>query len=395
MVTITLKKGREDSLIRRHPWIFSGAIANIDGVVQNGETVAIRSIDGAKYGVGAFSSHSQIAVRVWSFNSAEDLSHSFLQERLIRAIQQRTEHQIRTGSNCGRMVYAESDGLPGLIVDRYGNFLVCQFLSAGAEYWKTNLVSILKELLPCIGIYERSDAKSRVKEGLPIRNGVLWGQTPPDHIEVTLYGDSYFVDIKGGHKTGFYLDQQENRMRVRKYMDGAQVLDCFTYTGGFTISALKAGATHVKSIDSSAASLNLTQKNLVLNQLDLSRAEVVKDDVFSLLRNYRNSGYQFDTIVLDPPKFAFSRQDVERACRGYKDINMLACKLITTGGNLITFSCSQHIHIDLFQKAVAFAALDAKRDVQIIEWLHQSPDHPTALNFPEGNYLKGLICKVW
>lgn len=395
MATITLKKDREDSLIRRHPWIFSGAIAKIDEKLQNGETVAIKASDGKPYGFGAYSSHSQIALRVWTFTSDEEVSEAFLRERIVRAVRYRSEQQTKYGNTCGRMIYAESDGLPGLIVDRYGDFIVSQFLSAGAEYWKDTFISLLKELIPCAGIYERSDTKSREKEGLPIQRGVLWGKAPPDLIEVSVCGDRFFVDIINGHKTGFYLDQKENRLRVREYMAGAQVLDCFTYTGGFAVSALKAGADHVTCIDSSATGLELTRRNMAVNQLDLSKTEFVKDDVFSALRYYRDSGRRFDIIVLDPPKFASSRREVERACRGYKDINLLACKLLSSGGVLITFSCSQHINSDLFQKAVAFAALDAGRDVQILEWLHQASDHPTALNFPEGNYLKGLICKVW
>ncbi len=392
---ITLKKGREDSLTRRHPWIFSGAIANVDGELQSGQTVAIRTSDGRICGHGAYSPHSQIALRIWTFSAQEEVSADWMRERLERVIHHRIKQQEKNANDCGRIVYAEADGLPGLIVDRYGDFLVCQFLSAGAEYWKGTFVSILEKAIPCSGIYERSDAKSRGKEGLPVRSGVLAGESPPDLIQVRTGEDHFLVDIRQGHKTGFYLDQRDNRLRVRPYMKAAQVLDCFTYSGGFAISALKGGAERVTCMDSSEAALDLTRRNISLNDIDLSRAELVRNDVFTALRGYRDSGRNFDVVVLDPPKFASSRRDVDRACRGYKDINMLACRLLAPGGILVTFSCSQHISLELFQKAVAFGALDAKRDVQILEWLHQASDHPMALNFPEGNYLKGLICKVW
>ncbi|MFZ5569494.1 MAG: class I SAM-dependent rRNA methyltransferase [Thermodesulfobacteriota bacterium] len=395
MAAVTLKKGREDSLFRRHPWIFSGAVARVDGNPRSGQTVAVQAADGRILGYGAYSPHSQIMVRLWSFDAGEEVTEKWMYRRLECVIRHRISCLQNAGDDAGRLVFAESDGFPGFILDRYGEFLVCQFLSAGAESWKDNLVQFLTRMVPGAGIYERSDAKSRAKEGLPLRCGVLSGPPPPDFIRIKSGGDHFLVNVKQGHKTGFYLDQRDNRLRARHYMQAARVLDCFTYSGGFCIAALKGGADHVTAIDSSEAALELTSRNLALNQVDLSKVELLKNDVFAALRGYRDSNRRFDAVVLDPPKFAASRRDVERALRGYKDINLLACKILAPGGVLVTFSCSQHISPELLQKAVAFAALDAGRNVQILEWLQQASDHPTALNFPEANYLKGLICRVW
>ena len=395
MPSITLKTGRDKSLRRRHPWIFSGAIAHIHNVRQNGDTVDIFTSDGKWCGRGAYSSFSQIAVRMWTFNPNELIDIDFFRRRLSKAFASRYPQKIHCGDSSVRLVYAESDGLPGLIVDRYADFLVCQFLTAGTEFWRDTIVAVLNELIPCTGIYERSDISSRDKEGLPQRNGVLYGKPPPDLVEINNGRFSFLIDMKRGHKTGFYLDQRDNRRQLGKYARGADVLDCFAYTGGFTVAALKGGATHVTCIEDSAEALDLIRRNVALNNLDLSQAELERGDVFQILRRYRDARRKFDLVILDPPKFAASRADIRRAGSGYKDINLLACKLLKPAGILATFSCSQHISLDLFQKTVAYAALDADRDVQILEWLHQSSDHPIALNFPEGNYLKGLICKVW
>ncbi len=294
-----------------------------------------------------------------------------------------------------RLVNAESDGLPGVIVDRYAEFLVCQFLTAGAEYWRHTIVTMLDDLIPNAGIYERSDVDVREKEGLPLRKGVFSGQEPPDLIEIREGQYRFLVDIKRGQKTGFYLDQRENRACVAEYTAGAVVLNCFAYTGGFGIASLKAGAHRVFNVESSSAALALAQRNIELNGCDMERVEHIEDNVFGLLRRYRSSHKDFDVIILDPPRFAESRSQLEQASRGYKDINFLAFKLLKPNGVLITFSCSGLVDRGLFHKIVADAALDAKRDVQIVRWLAQAPDHPSALHFPEGSYLKGLVCKVW
>jgi len=392
---LTLKPGREKSLQRRHPWVFSGAIEKVEGDPGSGETVEVRSAGGTPLALGAYSPHSQIAVRTWTFDPTESISPAFFRDRLTRALAAR--HQVfpkHLASNAYRLVNAETDGLPGLVVDRYGEYLVCQFLSAGAEYWKREIVTLLADLLPYAGIYERSDVDVREKEGLSSATGVLVGSPPPDLVEIDEYGCRFAVDVRGGHKTGFYLDQRDNRVLVGEYAEGREVLNCFAYTGAFGVWALKGGAVKVTNVESSAAALDLARRNVELNELDASRVENIAGDVFHVLRQYRDARRQFDLIVLDPPKFAESRSQIEKAGRGYKDINLLAFKLLRPGGVLFTFSCSGLITPDLFQKIVAGAALDAGRDVQIVRRLTQAPDHPVALNFPEGEYLKGLVCRV-
>jgi 23S rRNA (cytosine1962-C5)-methyltransferase len=407
MSSVTLKPGREKSLLRRHPWIFSGAIEKVEGDPASGETVEVRAADGTPIAAGAYSPQSQIAVRVWTFDPAESVSPLFFRARLTRAFNARqslisnlelpaspslvTRH---ASLSAYRLVNAESDGLPGLIVDRYGEYLVCQFLSAGAEYWKREIVALLADLLPYAGIYERSDVDVREKEGLAPATGVLAGSLPPDLIEIDEYACRFAVDVRGGHKTGFYLDQRDNRALVAEYAEGREVLNCFAYTGAFGAWALKGGAIKVTNVESSAAALDLARHHVELNGLDLAKVENVGGDVFHVLRQYRDARRQFDLIVLDPPKFAESRSQVEKASRGYKDINLLAFKLLRPGGVLFTFSCSGLITPDLFQKIVAGAALDAGRDAQIVWRMTQAPDHPVALNFPEGEYLKGLVCTV-
>jgi 23S rRNA (cytosine1962-C5)-methyltransferase len=301
----------------------------------------------------------------------------------------------RYNTDACRLVNSESDDIPGLIVDRYGDFLVCQFLAAGTEFWKQTIVKQLAELIPNKGIYERSDVAVREKEGLPELIGVLSGQEPPEFVEIREGQYRFMVDIRHGHKTGFYLDQRDNRAFVAEYAGSSEVLNCFSYTGGFTVAALMGGAANVTNIESSADALQLGLRNVKLNGLDIAKVKNMEGDVFTIMRQYRDSDRRFDAVILDPPKFAGSRGQLMRACRGYKDINLLAIKLLRPGGLLFTFSCSGLVDKDLFQKIVADASLDAGREAQIIRWLSQATDHPTALNFPEGSYLKGLVCRVW
>jgi 23S rRNA (cytosine1962-C5)-methyltransferase len=293
--------------------------------------------------------------------------------------------------NACRLIHAESDGLPGLVVDRYADTLVAQFLSAGAESWRETLSDLLVELTGLQDLYERSDVDVRELEGLPVRTGALRGN-PPEKLTITENGLKFSVDLAAGHKTGFYLDQRPNRLRVRTLAKGREVLDCFCYTGGFTVNALAGGAKSVLSVDSSAQALSLARENLTLNGLPLERVEFRQEDVFFVLRFLRDSGRSFDLVVLDPPKFAPTAAQAEKAARGYKDINLLAFKLLRPGGFLATFSCSGGVDAALFQKIVASAALDAGVEAQVVEHLAQGPDHPVALNFPEGAYLKGLVC---
>jgi 23S rRNA (cytosine1962-C5)-methyltransferase len=297
-------------------------------------------------------------------------------------------------SNAGRLIHSESDGLPGLIVDRYDEYLVCQFLSTGAEFWKETILRHLQALWPCKGIYERSDTDSRIKEGLPERTGTLAGEHPPQLIEIREGVNKYLVDVIKGHKTGFYLDQAVNRRLAMKYMKGKEVLNAFSYTGGFGIPALSGGCAHVTNVDTSKECLDLAEQNTVLNGFVPGMAEYVQGDVFTIFRSYRDSRKAFDVIVLDPPKFVASASQLTGGSRGYKDINLLAFKLLRPDGVLITFSCSGYVKPDLFQKIVADAAVDAGREAHVVEYLSQGPDHPVALNFPEALYLKGMICRV-
>jgi 23S rRNA (cytosine1962-C5)-methyltransferase len=303
---------------------------------------------------------------------------------------------IRNGdTNAFRLVSAESDGLPGVIVDRYANWLVCQFLTTGAEKWKSIIIDCLARMLPeCRGVFERSDVDVRKKEGLKQTTGPLWGEDPPGHIDIKENGCLFRVDVRKGHKTGFYLDQRDNRACVATHAAGAEMLNCFAYTGGFAVTALVAGAARVVNIDASSGALDLARVHQSINGLDDRPVEYETGDVFSLLRRYAGAGRHFDLIVLDPPKFVKSKGDLMRASRGYKDINRLAFTLLRPGGILFTFSCSGLMGRDLFQKIVADAALDARRRAVILRWLSQAPDHPTALNFPEGSYLKGLVCRA-
>jgi 23S rRNA (cytosine1962-C5)-methyltransferase len=394
MKIVLLKKSREKSLLQHHPWLFSGAIEKISGNPQPGETVTIQVFDGRNLGRGAWSPQSQIAVRIWSFDSQEVIDEQFFRIRLQMAIALRQQLLANPDTNALRLVNAESDGLPGLIVDKYDEFLVCQFLSAGIEYWKTTIISLLQEFVPATGIYERSDVDVRHKEGLSRRIGVLFGKEPPQLVEIKENGMRFLVDIKNGHKTGFYLDQRENRKRFAEFAHGVEILNCFAYTGGFGIYALAAGAKQVTNLETSADALDLLNKNVTLNALEPAIVINIKDDVFQVLRQFRDSCRTFDMIVLDPPKFAESQSQLRKASRGYKDINLLAFKLLRSGGTLFTFTCSGQMTAALFQKIVADAALDAGRTVKIIGYLSQAADHPVALNFPEGRYLKGLICRA-
>jgi len=391
---VVLKKTREKSLLQQHPWIFSGAIAKISGNPQPGATVTVQAFDGRNLGSGAWSPQSQIAIRMWSFDSQEVIDAQFFRVRLQQAIALRQQIFTNPDTNALRLVNAESDGLPGLIVDKYGEFLVCQFLAAGTEYWKTTIISLLREFVPATGIYERSDADVRHKEGLPSTTGLLSGKEPPSLVEIRENGIRFLVDIKNGHKTGFYLDQRENRKRFSEFAHGAEILNCFAYTGGFGIYALAAGAKQVTNIETSADALDLLNKNVTLNALEPGRVINLKDDVFQVIRQFRDSRRSFDLIVLDPPKFAESQSQLYKASRGYKDINLLAFKLLRPGGILFTCTCSGQMTAALFQKIVADAALDAGRTFKIIGYLSQAADHPIALNFPEGRYLKGLICRA-
>lgn len=391
---IFLQPEREKSLIRKHPWVFASAIVPPKRQIKLGDTVDIMSADGKWLARAAWSPHSQIQARVWSFDSNEIIDNGFFQRKIQRAYESRqqliTKHQL-TGY---RLVAAESDGLPGITIDRYANVLVCQLLSAGAERHRDKIVWALAKQFPECSILERSDVAVRKKEGLEELIQVLHGDVP-DEVVIEENKVKILVNVKTGHKTGFYLDQRNNRAIAASYAKDKTVLNCFCYTGTFGSYALKAGAKQVTNIDVSDPALEVARRNVQVNGLDLERCEFLNRDVFQALRDFRTENRSFDQIVLDPPKFVDSKASLNRACRGYKDINMSAMQIIKPGGILCTFSCSGLMPADLFQKVVADAALDAGRDVQFIERLNQAPDHPVASNYPEGYYLKGLVCKVF
>lgn len=391
---IRLKPKREKSACHKHPWIFSGAIASQDENPSPGETVAVLSSEGDFLGWGAYSPNSQIRVRFWNYDEQEPIDSSFFQDRLKKALALRTPLLAGSNNNAFRVVYAESDDLPGLIVDKYADYLVVQFLSAGAEAWRTTIVESLMNLLKPKGIFERSDVAVRKLEGLQETEGVLAGLLPPDRLEIKENTYSFWVDIKQGQKTGFYLDQRDNRQKSAENIAGKSILNCFSYSGGFTVYALANSASHVLSIDSSADALELAKENVQLNNLPLDRCDWLAEDVFVALRHLRDRALSFERIILDPPKFAPVASQAQKAARAYKDINLLAFKLLKPNGELFTFSCSGGIDLPFFQKIVSDAALDAGVNAKIIDYLHQAPDHPISLNFPEGNYLKGLVCKI-
>ncbi len=439
--TVVLKRNRARPVLQRHPWVFSGAIERIEGEVADGDVVEVRDAGRNWLARGYLNRRSQIVVRLLTWRQDEAVDREFWRRRLERAVAARQALADAPVTTAYRLVHAESDYLPGLVVDRYGEWLVVQFLTLGVERWRGELVSLLVSLLDgsaggVRGIYERSDVDVRAKEGLGRRAGLLWGEEPPELVEVLENDRRFLVDVRRGHKTGFYLDQRENRARLQAFCNGAEVLDAFAYTGGFGVCAAvggpsagspprlpreysrsgvlavagqapsaeftvreaelpRTGATQVTLVESSAPALGLARRNFELNGCEHCCVEYVEGDVFSVLRGYRAQGRRFDVVVLDPPKFARSEREVKRAARAYKDVNLLAFQLLRPGGVLFTCSCSGALSADLFQKIVFGAAVDAERDAQVIGHLAQGSDHPVALTFPEGAYLQGLICRVW
>jgi 23S rRNA (cytosine1962-C5)-methyltransferase len=388
---IHLKKGREKSVKRRHQWILSGAVERVAGKPAPGDSLEVRDAAGKPLAVAAFSPKSQIRARVWSFDPAAEVDASFFRDRVARALALRAGLESARHSNAQRLVNGESDGLPGLVVDRYADVLVAQFLAAGVERWREPLLDCLMELTGCEALYERSDAEVRKLEGLPPRVGFARGNRNAARCPITEYGLNFRVDVEQGQKTGFFLDQRENRQRVRALAAGREVLDGFSYTGGFAIAALAGGARRVTAVESSAVALEVAKENLSANPLDAAKLEFVQADVFSKLREFRDRNARFDLVILDPPKFAPTAAQVRNAARAYKDINLLAFKLLSPGGLLATFSCSGAISAELFQSIVAGAALDAGAEAKILERFTAAADHPVALEFPEGDYLKGLL----
>lgn len=390
MHEIRLKSGKERSLLRKHPWVFSGAVAKICGQPQNGEIVRVLDSQNNFLAYAAWSETSSIALRVWSFEERETIDGVFFQRKIAAAYDLRK--RIFNGSlpEAFRLVYAESDGLPGVIADLYSGCAVLQLSTAGADRFREEIADALVPYAP-LGVYERSDMDSRGREGLAPVTGLLRGNAVPDKIGFTENGIRFQCDVRTGHKTGFYLDQRINRAVVAAEIPaGAEVLNCFCYTGGFGLAALRGGATSVINVDSSEPALEQARIHARINEFSEERFQTVCADVFQYLRRCRDAAMKFDAIVLDPPKFADTLAQREKAARGYKDLNLLAMKLLRPGGKLFTFSCSGAMDDDLFGKVVASAALDAKADFRVVRKLMQGPDHAVSTAFPEGHYLKGI-----
>lgn len=392
--TVTLNEGREKSLIRRHPWVFSKAVLKADDDIKKGETVKVVDSKNNFLCYGLYSPESQIRVRAISFDENVKISESLISSRIEEAVSLRA-HVISRGNDGVRLVSSEGDLLPGLIVDKYNEYLVISISSCGMERFFDTIVNTLKKLYPDCSIYERSDTKSRAKEGLKERKGVIFGKEPEDTIYVKEEGSvSIPVDIKNGHKTGAYLDQRLSRIRVGALSKGAEVLNCFSYTGGFGLWALKGGAKKIENVDVSELALNAAKTGVAFNHLDPGRCRFIKKDVFAYLREQVEKGVKYDLVVLDPPKFAESAANLKKACRGYQDINRLGLMLVKKGGHLLTFSCSGLVDPALFQKIVADAALDAHVDGRVVATLRQDEDHVVSLPCPETFYLKGLDVMV-
>jgi len=389
--SVYLQPGREKSLLRQHPWVFASAVHRYAGKVHKGDTVEILAADGTWLARGAWSPDSAMRVRVWTFNKDEVIDNAFFQRRIELAVAGRKV--LLTQTNACRLVSAECDGLPGVTIDMYANVLVCQLLSAGADKHRDKIVDALRKVFPDHSILERSDVPVREKEGLPQLTQTLHGEVP-ELVEIQEGAMRFLVDPHTGHKTGFYLDQRQNRHAVAAWAKDRKVLNCFSYTGAMTVHCLAAGAEHVTNLDVSESALAMAQRHVELNNLDGSACENLAADVFAQLRAYRAAGRKFDLIILDPPKFVENKQHLPQACRGYKDINLLAMQLLNPEGILATFSCSGLLPEDLFHKVVADAALDAKRQVQFLQKLSQDQDHPVLSTYPEGYYLKGLLCRV-
>lgn len=396
MAQLILLPGKERSAFKQHhPWLFAGSVGRLEGRARPGDTVEVLADNLRPLGRAAYSPQSQIRARFWTFDPEESIDDAFFKRRIAEAVGRRKALPELSSQQGLRLIHAESDGLPGVIADQYGDTIVVQLTSAGADKWRKAIVAGLLKATGCARIYERSDSDVRSLEGLEPATGWLFGEQRDEPLTIEENGVRLAVDFTAGHKTGFYLDQRDNRFLLGQLAAGKEVLNCFCYTGGFTLQALAGGAASVLSIDSSGPALAQATANLALNpHLAAERAVWREADVFQALRDFRKAGRLFDLIVLDPPKFAPSAAHAKRASKAYKDINILGCRLLKPGGFLMTYSCSGGVGLELFQKIVAGAALDAGRTARIVRRLAGAADHPVALNFPEGEYLKGLLVQV-
>jgi 23S rRNA (cytosine1962-C5)-methyltransferase len=393
MIDVILKKGKEKAAVLRHPWIFSGALDKVKGSPKNGEIVAVRSADNEFLAYAYYNDQSRVALRLLEWDENAVIDNTWYAQKLKNAIRARA-HVLNENTNTCRLVFSEADFLPGLIVDQYADFLSLQILSAGIEAVQEDIINILRQELNPKGIFDKSEAGARKHENLEPVQGLLWGEAPPEFLEVRENGIRYHINIADGQKSGFYCDQRENRMILADYTKGKRVLDCFCYSGGFTLNGLKNGAGHVTSVDSSALAIETLQHNLELNGFEKDKQDSVQSDVNKQLRIFKDNGRKFEVVVLDPPKYAPSRSALDRAARAYKDLNRLGMLLLEPGGILATFSCSGAVDLETFKQIIAWAALDAGREVQIIKQFSQPEDHPVRLSFSEGEYLKGLLLRV-
>ena len=396
MIDLILKKGKERSLLRRHPWVYDTAVQKLSGKPANGETVCVRNADKRFLAWAAYSEASTLRARCWSFDENEMINRDWIAAKIEKALAARAHLFERTSAV--RVIFGEADQLPGLVVDRYGDWFVTQFQAAGVEAWREDIADILMQQPGIKGIFDRSDAATRYREGLTERVETLRGQEPPQEIEVIEDGVRYGVDVRKGHKTGFYIDQRESRLLAqrlaaefkRRHGRGMRALNCFCYTGGFSLALLAGGAAEVVSVDSSEEALAMAARNAARNGFNDERAQWVQADVFEYLRRAREAGETFDLVILDPPKFASSHRHIDRAARAYKDINLNGLRLVAPGGDLLTFSCSGAMDVDLFQKVIAGAVIDSKREAWMVARLGAGCDHPLMMTCPEGEYLKGL-----
>ncbi|PRY53750.1 23S rRNA (cytosine1962-C5)-methyltransferase [Arcticibacter pallidicorallinus] len=394
MSEVRLKKGKEKAVRQLHPWIFSGAIEHINGKPENGDIVDVRDHSGEFLAKGFYNDQSRVAVRLLEWNEQVTIDESWWRMRVQRAVSARKDLLSATGTNTYRLIFSEADFLPGLIVDRYADYLSVQILTSGIEKVKGIIVDELVSLLNVKGVFDRSDASARAHDGMDASFGILYGEEPPQFVEVLENGLKYHINIAEGQKSGFFCDQRENRRIVAGYAEGKRVLDCFSYSGGFTLNALKIGAAEVTSVDSSALAVETLKQNIVLNSFDEAKHTAIQSDVNKYLRVLKEEGQKFDIIVLDPPKYAPSRSSLDKASRAYKDLNRMAMGLLNSGGLLATFSCSGAVDISHFKQILAWAALDAGKEIQYIYQFCQPEDHPVRSSFPEGEYLKGLFCRI-
>ncbi len=395
MIDVVLKKGKEKAVLHRHPWVFSGAIEPIKGKPANGDIVRLLNAKGDFMAYGFYNDQSRVALRLLEWDEAVNINEDWFRNKVRVAVNSRKDILSNGQTNTCRLIFSEADYLPGLIVDKYADHLAIQVLTSGIQNVIAVIIDELQQLLNPTSIFDKSDAASRQHEGLETLNISLTGQAPPESVEVLENGIRYHVNIADGQKSGFYCDQRDNRRIVASYSKGKTVLDCFSYTGGFTLNSLHSDANFVTSVDSSALAIETLKENIQLNTLDTKKHKAIQSDVNKQLRVFREEGEKFDVIVLDPPKYAPSRSALDRASRAYKDLNRLAMLLLNNGGLLATYSCSGAMDMETFKQVLAWAALDAGKQVQFIYQFCQPEDHPVRSSFPEGEYLKGLLCRVF